>query len=188
MADGARAASDGGGADWLRIASATALSIVVAVIVWLVLKDDGDSEPAVPASTASAATLATLRALPGEVGHDVYWVGPRPTFTYELTELTGRVFIRYLPLGIPVGDPRPDYLTIGTYSVRTPYRNLRRRAGKPGTGFRAAAGGGIAVWSRDRPQSVYLAYRRSTLQIEVFDPSAARARRLATSGAVRPIG
>jgi hypothetical protein len=78
-------------------------------------------------------------------------------------------------------------LTIGTYSIPRSYSLLRRQGGRPGHQLRHAARGGIAVWSDDRPQSVYLAFPRSDLQIEVYDTSATRARRLAISGAVAPI-
>ena len=86
-----------------------------------------------------------------------------------------------------MGDPRPNYLTIGTYPKARSYALLKRQARKHGNHSGAAARGGLAVWSDGRPQSVYLAYPSSDLQIEVYDPSAARARRLATSGAVKPI-
>jgi hypothetical protein len=43
------------------------------------------------------------------------------------------------------------------------------------------------VWSQNRPQSVFMAFPRSDLQIEIYDTSAARARSLAITGAVQPI-
>ena len=53
--------------------------------------------------------------------------------------------------------------------------------------LRKIKGGGIAVSYRSRPSSVYVVYPKSTLTIEVFDPSPARAMRLATSGQIVPI-
>lgn len=187
VAERAERARTGSEPNRLRIAAVIALAIVVALIVWLIVKggDDDKSTPSAP--PASAASLATLRALPGELGHDVYWAGRRRGLTSELTEVNGNTFIRYLPQGIPVGDPRPDYLTVGTYPKANSYAQLQRQAKRRGNTSRPAAGGGIAVWSDGRPQSVYLAYPRADVQVEVYDPSAARARRLATSGAVKPI-
>ena len=162
----------------VRLAASLALAIVVGVAVWLIVKGNESSRPTATSSTGSAATLKTLRALPGEVGHPVYWAGTRRGYTLELTQVDGNLFIRYLPPGVAVGDPRPDFLTIGTYRV-----SGARRGGH----LRRAAGGGIAVWSDSRPQSVYLAFPRTDLQVEIYDASATRARRLAVSGAVEPI-
>jgi hypothetical protein len=187
MAQGAQPVRGVGGANWLRITGAVALALVAGLIVWLLVKGGGDERTVGPSSSATAATLETLHALPGEVGHDVYWAGERSGYLYELTEVTGNIFIRYLPAGVQVGDPRPDFLTIGTYPTKKAYATLKRQARRDGSGSRRAAGGGIAVWSNGRPQSVYVAYPRANIQIEVYDPSARRARRLATSGAVEPI-
>jgi hypothetical protein len=177
-----------GGPNWIRIGTSIALAIVVAVAVWLVLRDArGGDKPAAASSTASAATVGTLRALPHEVGHDVYWAGPRASYTYELTEVDETIVIRYLPPGIAVGDPRPDYLTISSSSAARPYNALRRERTQPGNASRVVPAGGIAIWSADRPQRVNLAFRHSNVQIQVYDPSVVRAQRLATSGDVKPI-
>jgi hypothetical protein len=177
-----------GSPNWIRIGASIALAIVVAVAVWLVLRDAGGGDkPAAASSTASAATLGTLRALPHEVGHDVYWAGPRASYTYELTEVDGTIVIRYLPPGIAVGDPRPDYLTISTSAAVRPYGVLRRERKQPGNTSRRVPAGAIATWSADHPERVNLAFRRSNVLIQVYDPSVVRAQRLATSGAVKPI-
>jgi hypothetical protein len=173
---------------WLRIGASVAVAIVVGVVVWLIVKDNEEaSKPDVPSATPSAATLSTVRTLPGEFGHDVYWAGASRTATYEITQVDRSMFIRYLPPGVKVGDPRPDFLTVGTYPIPKAYSLLKRQARQPGRQLRPTAGGGIAVWSDKRPQSVYLAFPRSDLQIEIYDTSATRARRLAITGAVEPI-
>jgi hypothetical protein len=187
MAQGAQGLRTAGGSGWLRVIVAVVLAIVVALAVWLIVKGNEESKPTATSSTASAATLDTLRALPGEVGHPVYWVGARHGFTYELTEVDGNLFIRYLPFGVAVGDPRPDFLTIGTYEVANAHGSLKRQARQRGGHLRRTAGGGIAVWNENRPQSVYLAFPRSALEIEIYAASAERARRLAATGAVEPI-
>jgi hypothetical protein len=173
---------------WLRIGASVALAIVVGVVVWLIVKDNREaSKLDVPSASSSAATLDTVRTLPGELGHDVYWAGRSPAARYELTQVDRRIIIRYLPREVDVGDPRPDFLTISTDELPNAYSLLRRGARGPGQHLRRAAGGGIAVWSDTRPQSVYLAFSQSDLLIEVYDTSVERARRLAITGAVKPI-
>ena len=48
-------------------------------------------------------------------------------------------------------------------------------------------GGGLAFVDRKHPTSVYIAYPSSNLEIEVYDPSAGRARHLVTSGQIAPV-
>jgi hypothetical protein len=50
-----------------------------------------------------------------------------------------------------------------------------------------APAGAIAFYTTARPQSVYLAYEGSDLQIEVFHPVPRQARRLVETGKVRPV-
>jgi hypothetical protein len=186
MAQGAQPVRGVGSAGRLRIATALALAIAVAVAVWLIVKTD-DRKPAVPSPAGSAATLSTIRALPGQVGHRVYWAGQRSGFTYELTEVDRALFIRYLPAGVHVGDPRPDFLTIATFPRAGAYDDLKRRARRSRNRSRRVTGRGLAVWSSRRPQRILLAHPSAGLRIEVYDPSAARALELVTSGAIEPI-
>jgi hypothetical protein len=187
VTQGAKPAARISGPNWYRIGPVVVLAIVVGLIVWLIVKGGDDDKNTAASPPATAATVDTLRTLRGQLGHDVYWAGKRSRFTLELTQVNGNTFIRYLPSGIGVGDPRPNYLTIGTYPKARSYALLQRQARQRANQSRQAARGGLAVWSDGRPQSVYLAYPGSDVQIEVYDPSAARARRLATSGAVKPI-
>ena len=116
---------------WLRIGASVVLAVLVGVVVWLIVKDNHEAgKPDVPSASSSAATLDTVRTLPGELGHDVYWAGPDATATYELTQVGRNLFIRYLPPGVDVGDPRPDFLTVGTYPVPNAYRVLTRQGGQ----------------------------------------------------------
>lgn len=170
-----------------RIGLILVLAIAVGVIVWLIVKGDDNGSNSSGHAPANAATVATLRSLPGTVGHDVYWAGRRSRDTYELTQVGGNIFIRYLPPGVGVGDPRPRYLTVGTYPKQNSYKVLLQQSRRRGNKSRGIAGRGIAVWSDSRPQSVYIAYPGSKVQVEVYDPSAARARSLAVSGAVKTI-
>jgi hypothetical protein len=171
----------------LRLGAALAIAAVVAFIVWFALIRDSDSEKGGPNSQGT--TLAQLQNLPSEVGHPVYWAGRQPGTTYELTRTTrGEIYIRYLAAGAPVGDEQPKYLTVGTYKFRNAYATLRERARQEGAISGSLPNRGIYVLSRDRPNSVYVAYRGQDLQIEVFAPSAKRARQLVTSSQVKPLG
>ena len=121
---------------------------------------------------SSAASVAQLRSLPDQTGHAVYWAGPLEGHTYELTRPTdGNVYVRYLPRGVPVGD-RPARLHDGRHLPPT-----RRPEGPAPAGAATRRGdlpladGGIAVYGRDRPSSVYLAFPGEDVQVEVYDPS-----------------
>jgi hypothetical protein len=172
----------------IRLGAALAVALAVAFGVWLLLlRDDGGSaSPAGPVSTA--VSRDELRALPGRTGHPVYWAGPRARHTYELTRPTdGSVYVRYLPAGVAAGDRRPAFTTIGTYPRRGAVRVLRRLGREGGMVSFPLDGGGIAVYSRARPTSVYLAFPGRDLHVEVYDPSPRDARRLARSGRIRPV-
>jgi hypothetical protein len=155
-------------------------------------KSDASTPAATPPAAAStttvqAASLATLRALPGSLGHPVYWDGPRNGATYELTRTPdGRAYIRYLTGGAKVGSPLPDFLTVGTYVVPNAEAAVAAAAAQPGA-VRLPLKGGVAFYNRARPTSVYFAYAGSDVQVETYDPSASVARQLVESGAVKPV-
>jgi hypothetical protein len=171
-------------------AAPAALALVVAVVVWalFIAGDDSDKNK----NTASApigASVAQLRSLQRELGHPIYWVGEKKGYTYELTHTNdGNVYVRYLPPGVALNDRRPLFLTIGTYPYSRAVTNLRRYRSERGAFVKSLPGGALAVSPPSRRQSVYVAHRGENLVIEVFDPSAARARRLALSGRVVPVG
>jgi len=181
----------------VRIGAVVAIALAAAFAVWLIVRGNDDSSsstPTAPTTTAAevgpvAATPARLRALADEVGHPVYWVGPRQNRTYELTRTASRrIFIRYLPPGAEVGDRGARYTIVGTYPVENALEVLQRLSTQPGERSAPAPGGGLAVYSTSSPGNVYVAYPGSDVQIEVFDPSAKRALRLVTSGRVAPVG
>ena len=87
------------------------LVLALALILWLVLRDDGGSS----SSSAKAVSVGQIRNLAESVGHPVYWVGPKDGYTYELTrQSNGTIIVRYLPQGAKVGDKKP-YLSVATY-------------------------------------------------------------------------
>jgi hypothetical protein len=138
------------------------------------------------ASKPAAATLADLRSLAARLGHPIYWAGPKPGFTYESSTTTsGRVFIRYLPPGAKVGDPRPLYVTVATYPFPGAFAALAAAA-QHAPRIKLAHGG-IAVVDTADPKSIHLAFPSSAYQIEVYDPSPSSGRKLVASGAVAPV-
>jgi hypothetical protein len=134
-------------------------------------------------------TLAALKALEGSLGHAVYWAGERPPARLELSEEAGgAIYLRYLPPGVEAGDPRPRFLTVGTYPVAGAVSALRRAAAKAGAGLVRTGEGGLLLADPASEGSVYLAYPGSGLQVEVYDPVPGRSLKLIRSGAIGPVG
>lgn len=177
--------------DRRAVATAVGLALVVGLVAWLVLKDDDDgSTPNAPQRAPASAVSATqLEAAKDTVNVPLFWAGEQAGFTYELTKLDdGSVFVRYLPRGVQVGDPRPAFLTVATYPLPNGYARVLAAAKRPGARTRKLDSGGLALISRDRPSSVYIAYPRGKYQVEVYDPTPGRALNLAVSEQIRPVG
>jgi hypothetical protein len=96
------------------------------------------------------------------------------------------VYVRYLTGGANVGSPLPDFLTVGTYVLPNAEAAVRAAAGQPGA-VSVPLHGGVAFYNRARPTSVYFAFPGSNVQVETYDPSAAVARRLVETGAIKPV-
>jgi len=166
-----------------------AAAVAVGLGAWLLLRSDGGTA-ALPAPNAGAALVsqAQLEHLAASVSRPVYWAGPKSGFSYELTTTsTGRIFIRYLPGGVKAGDPRPDYLVVGTYAQPDSFADLTQAGKRKGSVALAIDNGGIALLSSKRPSNVYFAYPRTTYQVEVYAPSGDTARRLVLAGQIRPL-
>ena len=86
-----------------------------------------------------------------------------------------------------VGTTKALYTIIGTYPVQNAHGVLEKLAKKSGELSFTAPHNGLGVFSTSRPTNVYVAYPGSNLEIEVFDPSPDRARKLITSGQVKPV-
>jgi hypothetical protein len=171
----------------IRIGAVVAIAIAAGLTAWLLVRGNDNSKSAKRVS-AHGASPGELAALPASVHHPVYWAGPRPGFTYELTRTSDdRIYIRYLPGAIAVGTNK-RYLTVGTYPLDNAVAAVRTVARRGGQAPLSISGGGIAAQDVTHPTSVYLAYPGSNYQIEIFDPSPARALRLAMSGKVVPLG
>ena len=182
-----------------------AVALAVAFVVWLLVRGggSGSSTPAVTAAQSTtqttqttrsatplleAASIQTLKTVPALVGHPIYWAGPKSRITYELTRTRDdRIYIRYLPKGVKVGDRHADFLIVGTYPVRNAYRAVQTAAKEQGAETFAIAGGGKAVLNKSAPKNVYFAFPRSNYQIEVYSPLSGRAKNLVVSGKIRPV-
>jgi hypothetical protein len=140
-------------------------------------------------NTVTRARPRSLTTLSHTLGQPIYWVGPEPRKKLELTQTPSkRVYIRYLPLRVPIGDRSGGYLIIGTYRVDNAYRAIRRASREPGAHLLRLGGGVIGVYNDNFRTNVYFAAPHSNYQVEVFDPNPRRALALVRSGRVRPIG
>lgn len=176
-----------------RVGAVVAVAVAVALAVWLIVRngDSGGSAeaPQVAAIPAVAATPERLRKVSVEAGRPIYWLGPAQNRTYELTRTANdRIYVRYLPSGAAVGTTLAKYPLVGTYPVENAYDVLKQLAKRSGETSFAAPKRGFAVYSAERPTNIYLAYPGSDVQIEVYDPSAERAREQVASGQVVPVG
>lgn len=162
---------------------AFAVVLAAAVAVSLLLLRD---EPTAPApSGPSVVSGAELAARADELGLPIYWAGPFPGRTVELTSSKTGAFVRYLPAGEPVGG-EDQTLTIATYPMADAYATAVRRAKAAGMTSRPAANGGLAVWSTTQPTSVYVTWRGVESLVEVYAPRAADARSTAVGDRLRP--
>jgi hypothetical protein len=165
-----------------------ALATVAIIAALPVSGCGGSSKKPGSRSAAVAATVADLKNLQSSLRHPIYWAGAKARYTYELTQTSGgSVYVRYLPSGVKVGDPRPAFLTVGTYPQAGAYKNVVTASKRRGARKLRLANGGLAIQNASRPTSVYMAYPNSGLLIEVYDPSAKSARALVRSGRVRPL-
>jgi len=172
----------------LRLGALVALGLAAFFIGWLVVNRGSDETTGPPLSGVSAASESELRSFAGSVSHPVYWAGPKDGYTYELTRTTdGRVYVRYLPEGTEVGDPRSGFLTVGTYPRASAFAELQRAGRAKGAVSVKLDRGGLAVFSDARPTSVYFGYPDARYQVEVHHPSPNEARRLAFAGQVVPV-
>jgi len=159
----------------------------------------GDDEPPGAAPTGAsgpsdagpkpvASTPERLAELSKTLGRPIYWVGISEGRTYELTQTTdGSVYVRYLDAGVAVGDKRPDYLTVGTYAQKDPFKTVKQASEREGAQVEKLEDGGLAVANRSRPNSWYVAYPDGNELVELFSPKATRARELVRTERVVPV-
>ena len=172
---------------------AAALPPLVGVSALMLLAGCGATKSA-PTTTTGVraepvkASADALHNVASVVDHPVYWIPGVTPVTYELTQTAdGRIYIRYLPNGVALGDPRPGFLTVGTYPRSDAFTSVQRAAKRSGAVVKALPGGGLMVSQKATPTSAFFAFPTSTVLVEVFDPTAGRAATYVTSGAVKPV-
>jgi hypothetical protein len=163
------------------------VGVAALVVIWLLATGGSSAAPALNATRPTIVSQAQLQHFAASVDYPVYWAGPKRGFSYELTASKGRVWVRYLPAGVRAGDPRPNFLVVGTYEQPHSYASLRHAAKQPGSVSESVADGGVLVYSTERPTSVYFSYPRVAYQVEVYAPSAQTARSLVVEGKTVPV-
>ena len=166
----------------VRAGAVVVLAAVVGIGVWLGVRDTGGSQPAltnVPAAAAAAAAAANvtedgLKVVSSVIRRPIYWAGKTSDVAYELTRLVnGRIYVRYLPKGVAAGTGDP-YLTIGTYPVKGAFAATTAIANQAGS-VKVPVKGGVAFYTKKLPTNVYVAFKDSDFQVEIYDPSNAKA-------------
>ena len=165
-----------------------AVLAAASVVGWLLLSHRTSGAPAKVASGPALVTADQLASTAHMLGHPVYWAGPRDNWSYELTVTkSGRVYVRYLPRNAKAGDPRSNFLTVGTYPGAHAYRNLKKVSTGPAVHSNLLPDDGLLVAPKALPKSVYIAYPKGDYQVEVYDATAGAARRLALNGLIEQI-
>lgn len=175
----------------VRAVLVVAVAAAVGLGAWLLLRDGGGSKgESVGAVRQPVAVSADgLRSIAAAARRPIYWIGQRDGYTYEYTRTpSGKTYVRYLPKGVSPGDPREDFLTVGTYPDPNALSRVRASARRRGGEQVRIGNGGIAVFNRRRPTNVWLAYPGFRYQIEVYDPSPGQALGLVVGNQVRPVG
>lgn len=172
---------------WLLRGAVLAVALAVGVVAWLAGGDEESEAPAPAAPEVRIVEAAELGNVAALLGHPVYWAGPIPETSLELTESEdGSVQVRYLDEGAEAGEDPAGALTIGSYPLPDPTAALDEFAAEPAAVVRRSRRGLEVVTSEANPSSVYFASPDNSVQVEVYDPSPARALGLALSGRVRP--
>lgn len=179
----------------VRLGIAVLLAVAAVVIGAVVLLGGGSDDSSSAASgggeeesNAVALSTSELLAHVSDLGEPAFWVGPRAgTDSYELsTTPDGRVYIRYLTGGAEAGDPRPDFLTVGTYPVSEAKQALEEAAKTSQT---LTQHEGYEVLSASDATNAYVVFdNQPEVQVEVFSPQPGEAAQLAASGTLKPVG
>jgi hypothetical protein len=162
------------------------VAVSALVVIWLLAKGTSNDAPAAKSGPAIV-SQAQLERFAGTLDYPVYWVGPKPGFSYELTAAHGRAWVRYLPAGVNAGDPRPNFLVVGTYEQPSSFAGLRRAAKQSDSVSERISDGGLLVYNSARPTSVYFSYPGVKYQVEVYAPSPQSARALVAAGKATPV-
>ena len=171
----------------LRVIAGFGFVLAVAITMLLIVnRDNGTPAPDSGGGAPVAVSAAELATLAAAQDAPVYWAGLLRSRTLELTRTDTGTFVRYLPAGNAVGGSSRS-LTIATYPVPSAYGTAITRAKGAGMSSSRTANGGLAVWSKAQPTSVYVAFRGVPSLVEVYAPKAEDARTFALSRQLRPV-
>ena len=171
----------------LVIGGAVALALLVALVVWLVVGngDDGDGVPATPVGQPVEMSESELLEFGRAQALPVYWAGARDGTRYEVTRTAGgQIYLRYLTGDARPGDPRPRFLTIGTYPQQNAYAVVNAAGRRRGYTDRTTQSGALVVYSRRRDTNVYFTFPNASFQVEVYDPDPRRALSMVLGGQI----
>jgi hypothetical protein len=167
---------------------AVAVAAAAVVVGWLLLRSEGGTAIPTVSGGPTLVSQTQLEDFAKTVDRPLYWAGPKDGFSLELTQTTGgRIFVRYLPRGVAAGDPRPEFLSVGTYAGPSSFADLKRASARTNAVSLELPGGGLAVFDSKKPTSVYFGYPDAKYQVEVFSPSGETARTLVLTGHVTPV-
>ena len=184
----------------IRLGAVFALAIGAGLGAWAIVgsrdSDSPSSEPS--AATTPATTTATvkpiapvglsaqgLRTLTSSIPEPVYWAGPKPGYLYELTRTSaGKIFIRYLPSGTPVGTKKATYLIVATYPFQDALKAITDLPGKRQVKIPAAASQSLTRITR---RACISRIRVSTTRSRSTTPPRRAPSRWRSRGSVRPV-
>jgi hypothetical protein len=168
-------------------ASVVGLALIVALIAWLATRGDDKSSPeAIVEGAPRIVSEAELKEVAAALGQPIYWAGPIAETALELEELGegSGARVRYVPEGSEAGEAPATVLTIGSYPLADAAAAVRGYGERAGGVVKRGLHGQEVVTDAKRPTSVYFAGPDNSVQVEVYDPSATKAMRLALSGKV----
>ncbi len=173
----------------IGVAGLVVVVVIVVLAISLLGGSDSDSSSTQSSETVAALSESQLVARGRNLGHPVYWVGPRPeSERYEFTSTAdGKVYVRYLTGEAEAGDPRPDFLTVGTYEVPDAKAALRK-AKAEGANMTLKSYDGYEVLDEASASNAYVVFdEQPELQVEIYSPNPGEAHSLAKSGALEPV-
>jgi hypothetical protein len=171
----------------VRLTAVIVVAVAAAILIWLLMRGNSASNTPPVKKSVAAVSEQGLKTLAASLPGQIFWKGPQPGTTYELTQTsTGREFVRYLPAGTKVGTGQ-RYPFVATFPFSNAFAATQAVASKPSSVKVAAGPNAVAFYSRSLPTNVYLAFRGSNYQIEVFDTNAARAQQLVAHGQIAAV-
>jgi hypothetical protein len=171
-----------------------AFLVVVAALVGVIALGDDDSNDGATTSAQpeKAVALSALELVEkgSTFDHPVYWIGPQVgTHEYELSsDSSENVYVRYLTGNEKAGSSA-QLLTVGTYPLPDAKEALQHAEEEAaGTQQISKLEGYEVLGSKDTTNAYIVFDDQPELQVEVFSPKKGEAQRLATAGALQPIG